>query len=269
MLGFFVISRMQIELLINIIHKTLMLSYLFKFLLPKKCSICSDHIDELSDFCHECFSDLSFSNEPWCNICGSRFEYTVQGKMICGLCIQHKPSYDIARHLLIFNDDSKKSIHHLKFCDKTIFAEIYAKLLFNKFQDIIKEYDLIVPVPMYFFKRLFRMYNQAQLLGLYLSKISGLEMKYSLHKTKWTKSQSSLKASERAKNLQSSFKVQDISQIKGKSIILVDDVYTTGSTSKLCAQELKKAGARKVMVLTIAKTYRNAYKFHTKLKKTH
>jgi competence protein ComFC len=234
-----------------------MLTSLFKFLLPKKCSICSEHIDESSDFCPSCFASLSFANEPWCNICGSRFEYAVDGKMTCGLCMQEKPSYDIARHLLIFNDNSKKSIHSLKFCDKTIFAEIYAKLLFNKFRNEIENYDLIVPVPMYFLKRWFRMYNQAQLISLYLSKVSGKKMRYVLQKTKWTKAQSSLKASDRVQNLRSTIIVSDKTAVRDKSVILVDDVYTTGSTVKLCARKLKEAGAKKIMVLTIAKTYRS------------
>jgi ComF family protein len=232
-----------------------MISNLFRFLLPKKCAICSEYIDESSDFCHSCFMKLSFANEPWCRICGSRFEYAMEGNMICGLCIQQKPSYDLARHLLIFNESSKKSIHNLKFCDKTIFAEIYAKLLFNKFSGEIKNYDFIVPVPMYFLKRFFRMYNQAQVIALYLSKFSGLEMHYSLSKVKWTRSQSSLSAKERARNLKSTIIPCDTGTITGKSIILVDDVYTTGATIKLCAKELKKAGAKKVMALTIAKTY--------------
>jgi ComF family protein len=177
--------------------------------------------------------------------------------MTCGLCIKEKPSYDIARHLLIFNESSKKSIHSLKFCDKTIFAGIYAKLLFNKFKYEIENYDLIVPVPMYFLKRLFRMYNQAQLISLYLSKVSGKKMVHLLKKIKWTKAQASLKASDRAKNLRSSIIVSDRSKINGKSIILIDDVYTTGATVRLCARKLREAGAKKIMVLTIAKTYRS------------
>ena len=106
-------------------------------------------------------------------------------------------------------------------------------------------------------KRLFRMYNQAQLLALYLSKISDVPMSYALKKIRWTKPQSSLSAKGRKDNLRSSIEVVNKDDINGKSILIIDDVYTTGTTVKLCSKILKKAGAKNVMVLTIGKTYKN------------
>ena len=231
---------------------------LIKFLLPKKCILCSEYISEESDFCASCFMSFSFANEPWCQICGSRFEYIVHGKMICALCIQRPPHYNVARHLFVFNAASKKTIHRFKFCDDTKYANVYANLLSKKFAKDIEDYEIITPVPMYFLKRLFRMYNQAQLLALYLSKATNKRLEHCLRKTKWTKPQTALTKNERQRNLSSSIILSNEIDVRDRSIILVDDVYTTGATVNLCARELKKAGAKKIMVLTIAKTYRSA-----------
>ena len=107
-----------------------MFKKILSYILPKKCISCTEYIDEFSDFCASCWNELSFANQPWCKVCGSIFEYNIDDGMICGLCIQNPPSFDIARHLFIYNSNSKKLVHDFKFCDKTFLASIYSRLEF-------------------------------------------------------------------------------------------------------------------------------------------
>jgi competence protein ComFC len=224
------------------------------FLLPHRCPLCSEYINSVDEFCSSCWKNFTFTTKPYCEKCGMVFDFELEEKAICGACIRSSPDFDLARHLFIFDQYSKKSIHNFKFNDKTHLSVIYAKLLFNRYKLEIDEYDLIVPTPMYWLKKIFRMYNQAQLLGYYLSKISAKPLFYGLKKVKWTKAQLKLSARAREKNLSGSIKVTDKSKIEGKKIILIDDVYTTGSTANTCSRILKSAGAKKVLLLTVAKT---------------
>ena len=120
-------------------------------------------------------------------------------------------------------------------------------------REIIFDADYIIPVPMHKWKRLFRLYNQAQILASEIGKELGVKMLPDvLMKTKHTKSQTGLSKKQRQENLKGSIAVEG--SIKGKKIILVDDVMTTGSTVDLCAAKLKKAGAKEVVVVCIART---------------
>jgi ComF family protein len=159
--------------------------------------------------------------------------------------------------LLRFDANSKKIIHALKYYDKNFVSEIISKMLVNYYKQPITNADLIIPVPMHRIKRLSRLYNHAQILAESIASL--VEKKIIpdiLLKTKNTKSQTGLARKYRMDNLSDSIAVVANKQkIHGKKILLVDDVMTTGSTVNLCARQLKKAGAKEVVVLCIARTW--------------
>ena len=235
-----------------------MLEIIRDFIFPKRCLFCREFIGEEADICPACWHNLNFINEPFCQICGSKFEYKIADNISCGACIKEPPKYDIARHLLVFDEYSKKMIHKFKYCDQTNLAPVMAKLLWQKYRTEISQADYIMPVPSHWLKRLIRLYNQAQILAYYLARIANKPIQNPLRKIKWSKAQSKLSREARKRNLRGSFMVIDKKLVKNKNIILVDDVYTTGSTVNICAQKLHRAGARHVMVLTIAKTHKLA-----------
>lgn len=135
-----------------------------------------------------------------------------------------------------------------------VFKEIMLDFLEKEFT-FIKKVDLVVPVPMHPFKRYKRGFNQSELIAdLLCSILPQLHINNSLIKIKHTKSQTGFTIKERIKNLNESFAVIDRLYIVGKTILLVDDVITTGATLRACAQELSHAGARKVFAFTLART---------------
>ena len=211
-------------------------------------------MQETGGFCGTCWSELNFITTPYCRICCFEFSFDPgQGNDICLKCNTTPPSYNLARSVLRFDEHSKKLIHALKYHDSTFIAANFAKIIVNMHRDVISDADFIIPVPMHKWKRLTRLYNQAQILAYEIGKEVGVKMLPDvLMKTKHTKSQTGLSKKQRQENLKGSFAIEG--SVKGKKIILVDDVMTTGSTVDLCAAKLKKAGAREVVVVCIART---------------
>jgi ComF family protein len=226
------------------------------YIYPPRCLLCSELILNNNGFCIDCWSKLNFITEPYCQVCC--FEFSIdygETNNKCARCLNDPPYYDYARSLLRFDAHSKKIIHALKYYDRSFVSQIIAKMLVNYYKPSVVSADLIVPVPMHRFKRLSRLYNHAQILSSAIALL--VEKKITpdiLLKTKYTKSQTGLARKYRLDNLSDSITVANKQKIRGKKILLVDDVMTTGATINLCAKQLKKAGAKEVVVLCIART---------------
>ena len=160
------------------------------------------------------------------------------------------------RSAFIYDDESKNLILDFKFNDKTVSAETLANLLFSAGHDIWQEKpDLLIPVPIHQLRLLKRRYNQSALLVKYLTLKSGVAADYfSLTRHQNTIPQVQLSGEARRRNLQKAFRVKYPQNLQGKSVVLIDDVETTGSTLKECAKVLKKAGVSKIYALTLART---------------
>jgi len=229
--------------------------HIIDYILPKRCMACAELTQDGGGFCSSCWREFEFITKPFCISCGRSFALDIAEGHICLGCLKAKPHYDSARSLFKFNAISKKVIHAFKYYDKTILATNFAEMLCLRYMDEISDANLIIPVPMHKLKRLMRMYNQAALLasaiGAYLQKPVSFNI---LKKTKWTKPQTLLPRKSRLTNIAGSIAIENSDNVIGKNIILIDDVMTTGTTISLCAKLLKKAGAKKIVVLCIAST---------------
>lgn len=216
---------------------------------------CATLTQDGGGFCNLCWQEMEFITHPMCISCGRNFTLNITDGYACLGCISNPPYYDMARALFKFGAVSKKVIHAFKYYDKTILAKHFADMLCNRYSKEIYDADVIIPVPMHKFKRLMRMYNQAAVLasavGINIKKPIYFDV---LQKTKWTKPQTLLPRKTRMSNINGSIEVKNIHHVKDKNIILIDDVMTTGTTVSLCSKLLKKAGARKVVVLCISST---------------
>lgn len=246
-----------IRQLIKPLLKTLFAIYktVIDYILPPRCLSCKELAFGADGFCAPCFNKLNFITMPQCQICGYALAILIAENMICGKCSFEKPVYDKARSLLKFDQNIQKLIHNFKYYDNTSAAEIFAKLIYTKYKTELFDIDYIIPVPMHKLKRLLRMYNQAQILAKELSVISNKPLRSDiLIKTKFTRSQARLSKIERQRNLTGSMKAASNINLKNKSVLIVDDVMTTGSTVSKCAKLLKTIGAKKIYVVTIAMT---------------
>lgn len=174
----------------------------------------------------------------------------------CEWCVDSKYYFRSNRSVVRYKDEIKDVIHDLKFNDKTYLAKPIAICMVNKFTDYINEADFIIPTPMHPGKLSKRGYNQATLIAKHLAKLTDTPLLLDvLMKIESTSIQSDLNRKERFKNLKNAFQVKGEQAIKDKEIILVDDVMTTGATADACSRVLLKAGARKIKVLTFARTF--------------
>lgn len=164
--------------------------------------------------------------------------------------------FDYLISMLKYEGCVREKIISYKFGEQAYLYKTFSKIILNNQNicDILCFYDIITPVPMYKLKKYERGYNQTELIAKELAKKLDIKIgsKY-LIKNKNTKVQSTLSKMQREQNVKGAFTVKFKEEINGKSIILLDDIYTTGSTVNECAKMLKRAGAKEILVLTIAK----------------
>lgn len=230
---------------------------LLNLFLPPRCIKCGRVLSGDDGLCLECFNEISFIARPYCQKCGHPFdEDPGAGKKFCGGCLQkpHTP-FRLSRSALKYDEASKNLILAFKFMDKTENAKVLGRWLNMAFKDIKEAgVDLIIPIPLHYTRLVKRRYNQSALLAKELAKASGVAVDYtSVEHHVRTKPQVEFSGHARIKNVKDAFRVKNTQKIKGKRIVLIDDVMTTGSTLKECALALKRAGAKSVDTLTVAR----------------
>lgn len=225
--------------------------------LPPRCILCGKILNEEEGLCPECFNGINFISRPYCARCGRPFaEAPSDGKLLCPSCLKSDGMpFRMCRSAFHYDDASKNLILGLKFMDKTENAGVLARFLFQAGRDIwAAGADLLLPVPLHYTRLIKRRYNQSALLAGELEKLVLVPVDYnSVVRHKKTRPQVEFSGHERVKNVKGAFLVRHPEQIRGKKIVLIDDVMTTGSTLKECALVLQKAGASSVDALTVAR----------------
>lgn len=224
-------------------------------LYPPSCLSCSKKVTKANTFCATCWGNISFISSPYCIKCALPLPVADHGQ-ICHICYANPPIFDRARSVFRYDDYTRPLIHDFKFHDKTVAACSFATLMSIHGKQLISLSDLIIPVPLTKNKLAQRQYSQSALLAKHIATINSKPIKLDiLNKHFDTKNQIHLTKQERQKNLTYAFKCANPKVIANKNILLVDDVLTTGATANACAKILKQAGAARVFILTLARTY--------------
>ena len=203
---------------------------------------------------------LDFIFPPACGICGKIGEGYICKKCYKEIRIYLYHNSEMERndivYLLQYKDIIRKKMIDYKFNDKAYLHHMFYEILIKnkKACEFVKNYDIIIPVPIYGRKKAKRGYNQSELIARKIAKNFHIPINTKiLLKTKNTPMQSSLGKNDRIKNVQNVYKVKYSEKIENKNVLLVDDIYTTGATVNECKRMLHLAGARKVGVMIIAK----------------
>ncbi|ABQ28268.1 ComF family protein [Geotalea uraniireducens] len=231
---------------------------LIDILFPPLCHICKTFIPDAGDIhlCAGCREKLIPLNSPLCLVCGVPFATENGIDHLCGPCLSHPPAYAAARAALVFSGPVQDLVHRFKYGHKVHLCRPLGLLTAGHLAGFAAHVaaDLVIPVPLHKKRLRWRGYNQAVLLGGILAKQWRLPLlRHNLRRVRWTEPQVNLAATERAENVRGAFAVTDKDAVAGKRVILVDDVYTTGSTVAECAKTLKCAGAEAVFVVTAAR----------------
>jgi len=242
-----------------------MLRFIFNLLFPPECLICKVRVTAHGTLCLSCWQSVRFITEPMCGCCGLPFDYemgnaaTGGNSNLCAECLHTRPLYGRARAAFCYDENSRRLITRFKYSDQTQLAKIYGQWLTRAGGELLAQTDIIVPVPLHYFRFVARRFNQSSLLAWEISKNTGIKhLPCAIKRTRHTKQQTGLSKSQRAVNVKNAFSIRPryAAQIKGRNILLVDDVITTGSTIKQCVKALLKAGATQVNVLTLARAGR-------------
>ncbi len=220
------------------------------FVLPPRCPICGVIVDADNRFCLPCWQNLDFLNEPWCASCGRPFAFAQGEGAQCVSCLKKKPNHDGVRAVVGYDEKSSLLPLRLKYGARLGVAELIGRHML-RFLDEIPSDALIIPVPLHRWRLWSRGFNQSVLIGKALSRQSGLAIKGEiLTRKKATPPLRHMSAKQRRAVVNKVFEISIDAkpQLSGKTIILVDDVYTTGATADACAKLLKQSGAAKVLV---------------------
>ena len=222
---------------------------------PPLCLACQTPVTSGAALCFECWQKLQFIDEPVCDVLGTPFAYDEGEGSISPAALAEPPAWDKARAAVVFDEAAKHIVHLLKYQDNHEAALAMARMMGAAGRNILAEADVIVPVPLHRRRLWQRRFNQAALLAQHVSRLYGLACFTDvLERVTPTTSQVGLDAQERRRNVRRVFSVSPERQvlIEGKTVLLVDDVRTTGATAEACAATLKKAGAARVLVLSFA-----------------
>ena len=218
------------------------------------CICCSKEILDGSFYqlCQKCLNNIDIIGSRVCAKCGERLFDDI---LLCDICKDVDYNFNSSRSVCYYNEESSNIVKALKYGGRKYYAKHIAKMM-TEDKTIFEKVDIITFVPMLNKKQKVRGYNQAEEIAREISNIVEIEMVCTLSKSDDTKHQAGLSQKERLENLKDSFLLINDAKdkIKGKVVLIVDDVFTTGTTLSECAKALKKAKPAKVKTITFAKT---------------
>lgn len=231
-------------------------------ILPPRCIGTGDIVDAPGMISPAFWSQLQFIEKPFCSCCGLPFNFDMAEGALCAGCMDEEPDFDQARAAVIYNDASRKAVLDFKYGDKMHAVKTFLPWMMRAGAETLAECDLMLPIPLHA-KRLWqRRFNQSAVLAEALAELAEKPfLPDGLLRARYTSPQKGLSRKERNDNVKNAFAVNKsaAAQIAGKNILLIDDVFTSGATLNECARVLKKSGADKVFVLTIARVTRDEF----------
>ncbi len=231
------------------------LSAVKNLLFPLSCAVCSCLVSgDDQGICNSCLHDIAYIKTPCCSVCGCEMADSTAGDHLCGNCLRTLPPYAEARAVARYQEPVVTFLHSLKYGgDLTVLPSLERIIRAGKTNHLAAD-EWIVPVPLHLKRLRQRGFNQAVLLAeiLYPNDKERIQVDL-LQRVRDTDPQTGLDGTARRKNLRHAFTVSGAGKLQGRSVLLVDDVLTTGSTVSECSRVLLHAGAKAVKVLTLAR----------------
>ncbi|MCR5421421.1 MAG: ComF family protein [Lachnospiraceae bacterium] len=216
---------------------------------PKRCPVCDDIVNEPGKLiCDECREELKLIGDPYCLKCGRPVRDPAM--RLCELCREKEEKYRFVKGRAVFEYDDvlKESIYRFKYGGRKEYGEYYAKVMAEALGDQILSWQpqAFIPIPLHKRRYNVRGYNQASVIAEKLSEILGIPVREDiLIRSENTRKQKELSVSQRENNLKKALKIKHY-DVKLKNIVLVDDIYTTGSTIDVAAACLIDKGAENI-----------------------
>ncbi len=224
--------------------------------LPPLCPISDERVAAPGFLAASAWSKLQFIDDPVCARCGAPFSHDIGEGVECARCIAEPPDFDCARAAVVYDDASHGLIVSFKHADKTELTPLFARWLAHAGASMLSKDVILVPAPLHRARLFSRRYNQAAMLATALSRLAAATVEpMLLERTRATPPQKNLSPEARRRNVAGAIGVRPgyEARVAGAHIVLIDDVLTTGATLSASARALKKAGARRVDALALAR----------------
>lgn len=222
---------------------------------PLHCAVCQKALDPEAEapVCSYCLTLIRRTPEPHCVSCGKPADTT---GCVCDDCLSDPPAFSFARSACIYDGAMKELIHQFKYRGKLSLAVTLSDIMACYLKDndhLIKGVDRIIFVPIGSDRLRKRGFNQSKVIAQHMSEIFAIPLDDCLEKCSHTKSQNELSREDRLANLKGSFRIKKGASLQGLTMLMVDDVMTTGATLGECAKVLKSAGAAEIRCITLAR----------------
>lgn len=229
---------------------------LLSLLFPPHCAACGADTTARVHLCGKCGEDVQRIEAPFCRQCSQPFDGAITGEFTCSTCSGRAFHFDcaVARHLA--RGVVREFIHRFKYERQFHLRHQLAEWAAAGLEDDrirAQPFDAFVPVPLHPTRKREREFNQAEVIADLLARRADVPVRNAIERTRYTTTQTRLDRRERMENLRGAFRVRHPTAVQDRHLILVDDVFTTGSTVEECARVLREAGAASVRALTVAR----------------
>lgn len=227
---------------------------------PASCPVCKIPLLLYEAYlCSSCVLKIKAVNHRNCVKCARALPPYGPSRNVCATCLNHRPFYRRGYAILKYESPVKTIFHEIKFQNKPWLLKVFASLVqeFTVSHPAFTAYDVMIPIPLDGQKVRERGFNQAEMIARMVQRSvpeNKIEIRNLIQKRKKTLPQSQLKRHDRLKNLNGAFSIKNPHEIKGKHVLLIDDIFTTGSTINECAKLLKENGAECVDFFTLARS---------------
>ncbi len=234
------------------------------YALPPRCAGCGAIVGEQHGFCAGCWQEMRFLGEPCCASCGIPFELEEEEGARCGACLGEPPPWASARAALAYGKASSAVAIRLKYARRTGLAELMARHMLPRVHPDARSAGrdtLVIPVPLHRWRLWGRGFNQSLLVARHIARPLGLKVDpYILKRTKATRPLRDLASRERERTVANAFALDQRrgGAVRGKTILLVDDIHTSGATARACTRTLLAGGAEAVHLLCWARVIGDA-----------
>jgi ComF family protein len=229
---------------------------LLDFALPPRCAGCAEVIEEVGAFCPACWAKIEWLGNGGCQCCGLPLAGTEAET--CARCLADPPKLDRMRAAVAYDDLPRSIALRLKYGRKVALARTMARYMATLRGDWSAD-TLLVPVPLHRWRLWSRGFNQSGLVAGELGRIWQLAAPYGLlRRTRRTQPLKGMNHNQRRRAVAGAFSVADPHRVRGRTIVLIDDVLTSGSTAEACAKALRRAGAGRIELICWARVVRPA-----------
>ena len=230
---------------------------LVDFALPPRCAGCSEIIDEVDGFCAPCWARIEWLGNAGCDCCGHPLEATEADR--CARCLAAPPPLDRMRAAVAYGDLSRSIALKLKYGRKVALARTMARFM-APLGPSGSDQVIVAPVPLHRWRLWSRGFNQSALVAGQLARRWQVPVHQRLlRRTRATPPLKGLNHQQRHRTVAGAFAVDSSAGLDGQTVILIDDVMTSGSTAEACARALRKAGAGRVELISWARVVRPAH----------